>query len=130
MTLVINLLRMQFLIGDDPHRNTADASIPADHSFAVLRLVLIESAPVHNAGQNLLHVIRPGWRGIIDTVNFLRRQNGWLRLSSIPRRLPSIAPLFHDSANACQAGFVIGLAKIYRTADSRMHSCASQLVRR
>ena len=46
MALVVRLLRMQLLVGNNPHGESADARVPADQRLAVLRLVFIEAARI------------------------------------------------------------------------------------
>src|SRR5206468_12717888 len=63
VAFVVGLLRVQFLIGYDADRESADTGVAANQGLAVLGLVFIEAAFVHYARQNFLHVIRARWRG-------------------------------------------------------------------
>ena len=73
-----------------------------------------------------LRVVGTRRRRIVDAVNFLRRQRGRLRLPAVPGRLPAVSPLLDDGANAREASFVVGLAKIDRAADRGVHGGAAQ----
>ena len=45
---------------------------------------------------------------------------------AIPERLAPVSPFFDERADACEAGFVVGLAEIDRAADGGVHGGAAQ----
>ena len=59
VAFVVRSLRVQFLVGDDSHGESANARIAADQRLAIFRLVFVEAAAIEHARQNLFHVVRP-----------------------------------------------------------------------
>src|SRR5208337_825946 len=122
VAFVVSLLRVELLVGNDADGEASDASVAADEGFAILGLVLVEAALVHDARQNLLHVIRPRGRGIVGAVDFFGRHRWVHGLFAIPDGLAAVSPLFYERADAPDAGSVIRFAEVYRTADGGVHS--------
>ena len=97
------------------------------HGLAVFRFVFVEAAAVDDAGQDFLHVVGTRRRRIDRCRKFLPPARaggcGFLRSHGDCRRYPH---LLDDGANAREAGFVVGLAKIHRAADRGVHGRAAQ----
>src|SRR5208282_5867945 len=99
----------------------SDASVAANQGFAVLGLVLVQAAFVHDARQNFLHVVGTRGRGIVGAVDFFGRHRRVHGLFAIPDGLAAVSPLFYEGADAGDASFVVGFAEVDRAADGRMH---------
>ena len=123
---VVGGLSVQLLVGDNPNGESADAAVTAEQRLSIFGFVFIEAAAVENARQNFLGVIRARRRRIVNTVDFLGGQRGLNRFLAVPRRLPPVSPFFDQAAEACDAGFVGGLAIIHRAADGSVHFGAAQ----
>ena len=125
--LVRDGLLMRLLVGHNPHREAADARVTAEQRFAVIRFVFVEAAAVHQARQNLFHVVRACGIGFVDPINLLSRIERRLGFLAIKGRGAPISQLFHQRADAYQATFIVGLAVVHRAADLRMHLGAAQI---
>src|SRR5690349_1636522 len=117
---------MLLLVGDDAHRESADACVSAKHSLAVLRFVLVEAAAIDDSSQDFTRVVGTSGRRIVNTVDFFCGIRGLFRLLTVPNRLPAITPFFDQRADARDAGFVVGFAIIHCAADGSMHSGTAQ----
>ena len=118
-------MRVKFLVGDDAHGEASDASVAADQRFAVLGLVLVEAAFIHNARENFFHVVGARGRGIVGAVDFFGRHRRVDGLFAIPEGLAAVSPLFYERADAAEASLVIGLAEVNRAADGGVHGGAA-----
>src|SRR5262249_31312910 len=58
MAFMVCLLRVQFLIGDDPDCEPSNPRISTNNGLAIFRLVFVKRAAIDNTPDNFLHVIR------------------------------------------------------------------------
>ena len=126
VAFMIGLVGVQFLIGNDADSESANARVPADNRLAVFGFVFVEAAFVDNPRQDFFHVIGTSRRGIVDAVDFFGRHGRIDGLFAIPGRAATIAPLLYEGSDARQAGLIVGLAEVHRTADGRVHGGSTQ----
>ena len=62
--MLVKVLHMHFLVGDDAHRKAADARVSAENRLAIFGLVLFETTLVDDSSDDLLHVVRTSRIGI------------------------------------------------------------------
>ena len=126
VAFVVGLLRVKFLVGDDAYGEASDARVAADHRFAILRLVLIEAAFIHDARENLLHIIGTRGRGVVGAVDFFGRHRRVDGLFAVEGRLAAVSPFVDKRTDAGEAGFVVGFAEVDGTADGGVHGGSAQ----
>ena len=114
------------LVGDDADGPAADARVAAQHRLAVLGAVFLEAAPVHDARDDFAHVVLLRRIGRENAVNLLGRIRGRLGWLAVEGRARAVAHFVDERANPREAGLVVGLAKIDRAADLRVHLRAAQ----
>ena len=84
VAFVVSLVRVEFLVGDDADGETSYASVATDQRRAVLGLVLVEAAFIHNARENFFHIVGARGRGIVSAVDFFGRHRRVHGLFAIP----------------------------------------------
>ena len=57
--MTIGLVHLDGLVGHHAHGKAANTRIPTDHGLAIFRFVFVEAAAIHDAGDDLLHIVGP-----------------------------------------------------------------------
>src|ERR1035437_3096358 len=125
VAFMVGLLRVEFLVGDDAHGEASDTSVAANQGLAILGLVLVEAAFIHDARENFFHVVGARARGIVGAVDFFGQHRRVHGLFAIPEGLAAVSPLFYERADAGEASLVIGLAEVDRAAGGGVHGSTS-----
>ena len=119
-----------FLVGDNTHRPAANPRVPAKQSLPVLRAVFFEMAAVHHPRDNFAHVVLLAGARRKHSVDALFRIGRRFRFFVIERRTRGRRDFIRQRTQPLDAGRVIRLAEIHRSADLRVHLCAAQFFRR
>ena len=116
-----------FLVGDDARGPAPNAGVTTEQRFAVLGAVLLEFAAVHEAGNDLPHIVLLGGVAGENSVDFFGRIKRIVRGDVTENRRIGRADFVGKGPDTFEARLVIRFAKVHRAADLRVHFGAAEL---
>src|SRR5258708_3326103 len=118
---------MLFLIRHDSDGPTPDAGIAAQQRFARFGAVLFEFSGVHDARDDLAHVVLLAGIARKNAVNLFGGMERLARLYVAERRWIWRADFINDCADAPDARVVVRFPKIHGAANLRVHFRSAEI---
>src|SRR6266436_2565668 len=122
-------LHVFFLIGYDADGPAADARVTTEQSFSILCAIFFEFTGVHNAGDDLPHVVLFSGIARKQPVDIPGGKERVARFHMAEWRSVGRAHLVYQRANPRDARIVVRLAEIHRAANLGVHFGAAEVFR-